>query len=80
MIMIDHESHVPLYAQLAQLLRDQISEGKLRSRVPSIKTLAQEYEVSTRTAETALRILKDEGVLVAEIGKGYYVAKDKPAQ
>jgi DNA-binding GntR family transcriptional regulator len=47
----------------------------LSGRVPSIRTLSQEYEVSTRTAERALNALRDEGLLVALHGKGYYVAR-----
>jgi DNA-binding GntR family transcriptional regulator len=44
-------------------------------RVPSVRTLAQEYGASTRTAERALGVLKDEGVLTVVLGKGFYVTK-----
>lgn len=74
--MLRHDSPVPLYVQLANLLRDDITAGKLTGRIPSIKGLSQEYEVSTRTVERALEILKDEGVVVAVVGKGFYVSED----
>ena len=66
---------MPLYEQLAGRLRSRISSGELTGRIPSIKSLSQEYEVSHRTAERALMILRDEGLVVALIGKGYYVAR-----
>lgn len=74
--MLRHDSPVPLYVQLANLLREQVRGGELTGRIPSIKGLSQEYEVSTRTVERALEILKDEGVVVAVVGKGFYVSED----
>ena len=71
--MLDHDSPVPLYEQLAARLREQIRDGKLTGRIPSILGLAQEYGVSHRTSAAALAILKDEGLIVAQRGKGFYV-------
>ncbi len=72
--MLYHDSPVPLYEQLAAILRAQIKDGKLTGRVPSILTLAQEHGVSHRTSAAALGILKDEGLIVSVRGKGFYVA------
>ena len=71
--VIDRDSPVPLHAQLAETLRRQIASGELTSRVPSILSLAQEYDVSHRTADHALRTLTAEGLIVAVRGKGFYV-------
>jgi len=73
--MIDPDLPVPLWEQLATILRDKVTFGELTGRVPSIRSLAQEYEVSTRTAERALGVLRDEGVLVVLTGRGYFVAR-----
>jgi GntR family transcriptional regulator len=73
--MINPDLPVPLYEQLADLLREQVKSGELTGRVPSVRTLAQEHGVSTRTAERALHVLQDEGVLVVLVGKGFYVAR-----
>jgi GntR family transcriptional regulator len=73
-VRIDHESSTPLYVQLAALLRAQIEDGTIMKRLPSVKTLSQEHGVSHVTAERALTTLKDEGLIVPVIGKGYYVA------
>lgn len=71
--MLDHDSPVPLHQQLAELLRKQIAVGTLTGRVPSILSLAQEHEVSHRTAAHALTTLREEGLIVSVRGKGYYV-------
>ena len=71
---IDHESSTPLYVQLAALLRSQIEGGTITKRLPSAKTLSQEHSVSHITAERALAMLKNEGLITPVIGKGYYVA------
>ena len=46
---------------------------ELTGRVPSILTLAQEHEVSHRTAARALTTLRDEALMISVTGKGYYV-------
>lgn len=71
---VDHDSPVPLYIQVAGILRERIVSGELRSRVPSIKTISQEYGVSHVTAEKAIQVLKDEELVVVAPGKGVYVA------
>lgn len=71
--MIDRNSPVDLHEQLANLLREQIITGELAGRIPSIKHLAQQYEVSTKTVERALDTLKVEGLIVARVGRGFFV-------
>jgi GntR family transcriptional regulator len=73
--MIDPDLPVALWEQLAGILREKVSSGELSGRVPSIRSLSQEFGVSTRTAERALVALRDEGVLVVLVGKGYFVAR-----
>ena len=52
--MIDHDSPMPLHEQLANTLRDRVTSGNITGRVPSIMTIAQEYEVGHNTAARAL--------------------------
>lgn len=75
-LMISPDRPVPLHEQVAELLREQIATHQLRGRIPSIRTLAQEYEVSHRTVERALETLKAEGLIVSLIGRGYFVAEN----
>lgn len=70
---IDHDAETPLYLQLAAILRDQIARGELTRRIPSLKTLTQRYGISHITAEKALAVLRDEGLVRSVIGRGTYV-------
>jgi DNA-binding GntR family transcriptional regulator len=74
-IVLDHDSPVDLHEQLSNLLREQIKSGQLSGRIPSIKSLAQEYEVSTGTVERSLGTLKDEGLIIPRIGRGFFVSR-----
>ena len=60
---------------LFRFFRKHIRSGDLSGRVPSAKTLAQEQGVSHRTTERALATLKDEGLVVAVVGKGFYTVR-----
>ncbi|MGO9078705.1 MAG: GntR family transcriptional regulator [Streptosporangiaceae bacterium] len=72
---LDHDSPVSLYEQLAGILRGQIERGELTGRVPSAKTLAQQYEVANGTAERALGMLRHEGLIRSAIGRGHFVVR-----
>ncbi len=66
---------MPVYLQLAAVLRSMIESGEIppdRS-LPSVKSMMQTYGVAQGTAERAVRILKDEGLVRTVIGKGVYV-------
>jgi DNA-binding GntR family transcriptional regulator len=72
-VTIDHDSREAVYIQLADILRAKINKGKITSRVPSIRSLMQEYGVSQASTVHALRILQDEGLIEPATGKGFYV-------
>jgi GntR family transcriptional regulator len=70
---LDHDSVTPLYVQLAAVLRGQIERGELSGRLPSVKSLQQQYEVAQGTAERAFRILREEGLVTSGQGRGHFV-------
>jgi GntR family transcriptional regulator len=74
---IDHDSDVPVYLQLAGILRSQIESGELAPRrpLPSIRTLQQRYGVADGTAKKAVGILRGEGLVRTVTGKGVYVVE-----
>lgn len=72
---LDHEGTDPLYVQLAGILREQIKSGELTGRVPSAKTLAQQYGIATGTAEKALAALREEDLIFSSSGRGHFVRK-----
>ena len=77
--MLDPESDVPVYVQLADIIRDKIHSGEYppHRAIPSIRTLQQTYGVADGTIQKALRILKDEGLVRTVTGRGVFVAGGK---
>jgi GntR family transcriptional regulator len=71
---------IPLYTQLADILRERIKSGELppRSLVPSESYLQQEQGVSRGTVRTAISILRDEGLVVTITGRGTFVRERDP--
>ncbi len=71
---IDLDQPLPPYRQLAAILRDKITNGEIASRLPSEKTLMQDYGLALGTVRKALAVLRDEGVVQTTPGWGTYVA------
>lgn len=76
MEQIDHEGPIPVYQQLANILRAQIAAGTLPPGrpIPSERTLVQTYGVAVGTIKKAIQLLRDEGLVYTVIGRGVYVA------
>jgi GntR family transcriptional regulator len=74
-VEIDHESATPVYEQMATILRTMIETGEIPPDrpLPSVKVMMQTYGVAQGTAERAVRILKEEGLVRTVMGKGVYV-------
>jgi DNA-binding GntR family transcriptional regulator len=71
--VIDPDSALPPYEQLAIILADEITQGTLTGKVPSVHEIAENHRVSHRTAARALSILKGEGKIVSVPGEGHFV-------
>jgi DNA-binding GntR family transcriptional regulator len=74
-VVLDPDLPVPLWKQLADILARHIESGEYTGKLPSAKTLAQEYEVSHKTSEHALQSLKEQGLVAAVKGLGYFVKR-----
>jgi GntR family transcriptional regulator len=74
--MILRDGPVAPWRQIAQIYRDKISSGELApgDRLPSIRSISQEYEVATTTAQKVLEALRDEGLVVTS-PMGTFVAE-----
>ena len=72
---VDHYSDELLSVQLARILRDQIGSKELKKHqpLPSETTLMQEHEVSRGTVRAAIRMLRDEGLVITQPGRGSIV-------
>lgn len=73
--MIDRNSPVPPYRQIAAILRRQIETGEIPPgrRIPSLVEMEQEYGVARDTLRKAVRVLKDAGLVETVTGMGIYV-------
>lgn len=72
---LDPDSPDPLYRQVAGLLRQRIESGAIDARLPSLVQICQEFEVSRPTAESAVKILVDEGLVRVSPGRGTFVIR-----
>lgn len=70
---LDRDSPVPLYDQLASLLRTEIEAGRLTGRVPSEPSLVQTFGLSRGTVGRAVQILVDAGLVTYSQGRGAFV-------
>ncbi|WP_030379697.1 MULTISPECIES: GntR family transcriptional regulator [unclassified Streptomyces] len=78
--MSDQADNRAPYAQIAAHYTERITSGELQpgSLLPSIKSISQEWQVSTATAEKALRKLRSEGLVRGIHGIGTEVL-DRPS-
>ena len=72
---IDRSSYQPAYAQLANILRQSMASGLLRpgDQLPSEAQLCERYSVSPMTVRRAINTLVDQGIVIAEQGRGTFV-------
>lgn len=72
---LDQYSDVPLYEQLADVIRGRIRAGKLKhlDSLPSETALEQEFGVSRDTARRAIQALRDEGLVFTVRRRGTFV-------
>lgn len=77
---LDRRGDRPLYLQLADVLRDQIVGGLIApgSRLASEHSLMETYDASRDTVRKAIGVLKAEGLLDAERGRGVFVRSRAP--
>lgn len=73
--MIDRTSGVPAFRQVAADLREKITSGEYApgQRLPSERELVDAYQVSRPTIRDAINLLRTEGVVAAEHGRGVFV-------
>lgn len=74
--IIDKDSFVPVYYQLAQILERKIKAGVFQpgDTLPSETELGATYGISRMTVRKALEKLAEAGLIYAERGKGTFVA------
>ena len=78
MLHLDYRDVRPLYAQLTDKIRQQISGGVLvqGDKLPSVRELAVELSINPNTIQRAYSQLEKTGVIYSVKGKGNFVAAD----
>ncbi|WP_366555462.1 GntR family transcriptional regulator [Aquibaculum sediminis] len=75
-------NRVPLYVQLADIMRRRISDGTwpLGERIPTLNLLVAEFGVARITVRQALTILEQEGLVARYRAKGSFAVKRPPSE
>ena len=75
MIHLDYRDARPIYVQIMDRFRDQISAGVLKSgeKLPSVRELAVQLSINPNTIQRSYRQLEAEGWIATVPGKGCFV-------
>ncbi len=79
--MLNPQSPIPLYHQLADLLIRQIKDGRYKTGdiIPSETGLAKTYGIGRPTVRQAMDMLVRKGLVERKRGSGTYVMEQKPS-
>ena len=78
MVHLDYRDARPIYTQIIDGIKEQISTGVLQSgdKLPSVRELSAQLAVNPNTVQRAYRELEAEGYIYSVAGKGSFVAND----
>ena len=79
-IIIHHSSMVPIYEQIVNRIKTELSRGELLpdTMLPSVRGLSNQLKISALTVKKAYDCLEEEGYVVTVHGKGTFVARSNP--
>lgn len=80
--VLDSSADRPLYRQLADLIRGQILAGELAGgqTLPSESALSRQYGLGRDAVRDALAVLRAEGLVTTERGRGTWVRESTQRQ
>lgn len=78
--MADPDYSLPASLQVAAALRDEIHAGTLApgDQLPSIRKLAERFNVAPMTAQSAIEVLRNEQLIYTSLGRGSFVRDEAP--
>lgn len=70
-------SITPAYQRIAEDIRRKIRTGELKpgDKLPTVVELMRQYATSTTAVRNAMLVLRSEGLVEGQQGKGVYVAQ-----
>ncbi len=82
MVHLDYRDVRPIYTQIIDSFKEQITTGILRTgdRLPSVRELAAELAINPNTIQRSYRALEAEGWIVTVPGKGCFVSANRSCQ
>lgn len=82
MFTLDYKNRKPLYDQLCETVERMAACGVLEpgSRLPSVRSLAEELAINPNTVQKAYRMLEHDGVIQTVPGKGSFVSQGREAK
>lgn len=74
-IIINNSSMIPIYEQIIDQVKKQITDGILKENdpLPSVRALSKELKISALTVKKAYDYLENEGLTKTIHGKGTFV-------
>jgi GntR family transcriptional regulator len=81
-IEVDLVSHVPIYTQIVEQIKQLIAGGELKpgDQLPTVRQLAANLRVNFNTVARAYRLLDEAGVISTQQGRGTYVLETTSQQ
>ena len=82
MVHLDYRDARPIYAQIIDSIKEQITAGLLNTgdRLPSVRELASDLAINPNTIQRSYRSLEAEGWIVTVPGKGCFVSANGNCQ
>ena len=82
MVILDYRDVRPIYAQITDGFKEQITMGILKTgdKLPSVRELATELAINPNTIQRSYRALEAEGWIVTVPGKGCFVSANGNCQ
>jgi len=79
-IQVSFRSGGPVYLQLVDQIRQQVSAGDLLpgDQLPTVRQLAAELRLNFNTIARAYRILDEAGLISTQQGRGTYISEETP--
>lgn len=81
-IEVDLVSHVPIYTQIVEQIKQLIASGDLQpgDQLPTVRQLAADLRVNFNTVARAYRLLDEAGIISTQQGRGTYVLETASQQ
>lgn len=76
--MLETNNPMPYHFQIREVLKNEISEGRYKEKIPSERELIDRFSVSRTTIREAVNHLVNEGILRKVHGKGTFINQIKP--